>query len=595
MKVHFEPYLYLAGLTHKSALIAWGGFYFKVARVERDWKLIDDDDLDTVHPPRKSSIGASSFTYGPARVEVCDETGAIVAAAESATANHAWVAGLEADRVYSYRVVVNGREWAGGPRRDWLLGAAPGQQGLVESGRSYDNRFRTHPRPEQDAAATIGVIGDFGTGVRKRSTEGRRQREVAEALEKSVDRDGVRLLLTTGDNIYAGRSVLGLPLGSTGDEDDDWFFTFFQPYRYLINRIPVYPCIGNHDGNEAEANDDRDQIMDNLYLAERLKGEEASGRASVGPGLFYRFRLGSRIEFVCIDSSRRSLLFGERFFRHPNHASFLRAAFPAPPESEPLSPLWRIPFAHHPPYCAGPMWGDSRSSIEHLVPLYRRSGVRFVLSGHEHNFQHAERDGIHYFVTGGAGKVRTGMPQGFASAGTVGWAPAAHFLLVTHRRPPRHRHSDRRRRSPARGLEPGGRGCRRHDRDRPLSRVGGGSEELAAGTRRPSPSLWDEEGPPGSRVRGFLASRALALEPLRDVLVGLLPGASVVLLDLPAQHFGVALDLSHVIVGQLAPLLAHSAPKLLPLTLENVFVHTVSFPFFEALTCRPARSQRRHA
>jgi len=29
MKVHFEPYLYLAGLTHKSALIAWGGFYFR--------------------------------------------------------------------------------------------------------------------------------------------------------------------------------------------------------------------------------------------------------------------------------------------------------------------------------------------------------------------------------------------------------------------------------------------------------------------------------------------------------------------------------------------------------------------------------------
>jgi hypothetical protein len=61
MKVHFEPYLYIAGLTHKSALIAWGGFYFKIARIEREWRLIDDSDLDTVHPPRKSSIGASSF------------------------------------------------------------------------------------------------------------------------------------------------------------------------------------------------------------------------------------------------------------------------------------------------------------------------------------------------------------------------------------------------------------------------------------------------------------------------------------------------------------------------------------------------------
>jgi hypothetical protein len=64
------------------------------------------------------------------------------------------------------------------------------------------------------------------------------------------------------------------------------------------------------------------------------------------------------------------------------------------------------------------------------VPLYRRSGVRLVLSGHEHNFQHSLKDGIHYFVTGGAGKLRSGLPKGFQSAGTVGWAPAAHFLLV---------------------------------------------------------------------------------------------------------------------------------------------------------------------
>jgi tartrate-resistant acid phosphatase type 5 len=429
MQVHFEPYVYLAGLTHKSALVAWGGFYFKIARVERDWRLVDDSDLDHVHPPRSSSIGASSAPYGKARVEVSDEEGRLVAAADTETTNHVWVAGLEADRVYSYRVLVNGREWAGGPRRDWLVGRTPGEQGLVESGRSYDNRFRTHPRPEQDADLTFAVIGDFGTGVRKPSSEGRRQREVAEALDRSVDREGIRLLLTTGDNIYAGRSLLGIPLGDTGDEDDDWFFTYFQPYRYVVNRVPVYPCIGNHDGNEAESTDDRVQVMDNLYLAERLKGEEAAGRASIGPGLFYRFRYGSQVEFVCVDSSRQSLLFGQRFFRHPNHAAFLESAFPAA-DGAPDSPRWRVPFAHHPPYCAGPMWGDSRSSIEHLVPLYRRSGVRVVLSGHEHNFQHAHVDGIHYFVTGGAGKIRSGTPRRFAPAGTVGWAKAGHFLLV---------------------------------------------------------------------------------------------------------------------------------------------------------------------
>ena len=30
-----EPFLNLAGLTHKSALIAWGAFYFRVKNNER--------------------------------------------------------------------------------------------------------------------------------------------------------------------------------------------------------------------------------------------------------------------------------------------------------------------------------------------------------------------------------------------------------------------------------------------------------------------------------------------------------------------------------------------------------------------------------
>ena len=63
---HAEPYLQLAGLSHKSALISWGAFYFKT-RSTREWKLVDDSDLRYVHPPRRESIGARSAPYGPAR------------------------------------------------------------------------------------------------------------------------------------------------------------------------------------------------------------------------------------------------------------------------------------------------------------------------------------------------------------------------------------------------------------------------------------------------------------------------------------------------------------------------------------------------
>jgi tartrate-resistant acid phosphatase type 5 len=425
VKVHFEPYLHLAGVTHKSVLVGWGGFYFKMKGEDGAWKLLDDVDLDNIHPPRSSSIGAKSDCYGHGRVEVLAANGTLVTFAETTTANHAWVTGLDADTEYTYRVLVNGREWAAGPRRDWAV--EPPRQGLVESGRHYENHFRTHPHPDASADLTFAAIGDFGTGVRHPSSPERQQREVADALERTALAKGVRLILTTGDNIYAGRTLLGVPIGTTGDEDDDWFFTFYQPYRYLLNRIPFYPSIGNHDGNETERNDDRDQVLDNFHLVERLQGETAAGRASIGPGLFYRFRYGSDVELICLDSSRQSLLFGERFFRHANHAPFLEAAFPSEAAA---SPRWRVPFLHHPAFCAGPMHGNSKSVVEHLVPLFRRCGVRLVLAGHEHNYQHSHKDGIDYFVTGGGGKVRGGRPQGMAEAHTREWAALCHFLLV---------------------------------------------------------------------------------------------------------------------------------------------------------------------
>src|SRR5215218_10367602 len=58
-EVHLEPYLVLAGLTHNAALIAWGGFYFRVRgrAGNEQWKLVDDSDLDHLHPPRYECIG----------------------------------------------------------------------------------------------------------------------------------------------------------------------------------------------------------------------------------------------------------------------------------------------------------------------------------------------------------------------------------------------------------------------------------------------------------------------------------------------------------------------------------------------------------
>jgi tartrate-resistant acid phosphatase type 5 len=421
---HAEPYLHLAGVSHKSALIAWGAFYFRV-RARGQWKLVDDSDLKWVHPPRRESIGAKSEPYGPAQVNVYDRSGALAAKAFTEVTNWCWVAGLTPDTEYRYEVIVKGERWGSDERWDWKPGD---DQGLVQSGGRYRNAFRTHPDPAAplNAPFTFAVIGDFGTGVKKPSTPTRRQREVAAALAQAVDEHDVRLVLTTGDNIYAGRRLFGLPVGAQGDEDDDWFFTFFQPFRYIANRVPFYPSIGNHDSGESEDRDDRDQVMDNFYLLERAASDEAAGRASIGPGLFYRFRYGADVEFVCIDTSKEDFFGRHRLFEYPKHWEFIELSLPAARDRV----RWRIPFCHHPRYSAGPRHHNA-DGMARLDPLFARAGVRAMFSGHEHNFQHSRAGGVDYFVTGAGSKVRTAPPDDFDEARTVSWASAAHFLLVT--------------------------------------------------------------------------------------------------------------------------------------------------------------------
>ena len=427
---HREEYLQLADVTHKTAIISWGSFFFRIKDKKGTLKLVDDSDLDHVHPPRHQTIGAQSETYGPAVVTVRDAvTGEVVAVEGTTTTNHVRITGLIADTEYTYRVTVNGEPWGEGELLDWVV--VDGEGGLAAMGGTYDNRFRTHVHPVESAPLTFAVLGDFGVGVRKSSTPNNQQREVAAALTRSVTDAGVRLILTTGDNIYAAKKLLGIPLGATGDEDDDWFFTFYQPYRYIINRVPFYPSVGNHDSGEIELeNDDRGQLMDNFFLGERFDTPEMAPFASVGPGLFYRFRFGADIEFVCLDTSKASPLPGDRFFMHPKHRAFLDEAFSAAPG--PDKPIWQVPFAHHPPYCCGPGHHNSSSVIKHLTPRFQQAGVRVSFWGHEHNFQHSIADAVHYFVTGGGGKVSVKAPEAnrFASAFTNSWAGAGHFLLI---------------------------------------------------------------------------------------------------------------------------------------------------------------------
>lgn len=310
-------------------------------------------------------------------------------AAATSERNHVWIRGLQSDTEYRYRVRVDGESWGDHATYDWV--GRGGRPELTRTDRTYDLRFRTFPAPDVQATLRFAILGDYGVGILASDEKGKRQLRLAEALDRAVRTAGVRLVLTTGDNVYIGAED---SVDGTG---------------------------------ESEISDNRDQLADNFFTDLRFGRDVESRRASVDPGLYYRFAYGADVEFVCIDTTEADIVDDHRyFFDIPRHRDFLESSFPADGEGRP----WRIPFTHHPPYCAGPKHHDMDPLIEVLQPLIDRSGVQLVLSGHEHNFQHHHREGVDYLVTGASGKLRTDRPDRLAEVGNVSWAAEGHFLVV---------------------------------------------------------------------------------------------------------------------------------------------------------------------
>lgn len=433
---HLEEYLVLAGLTHKSALITWGAFHLKARKKGNDFVPLDDDAVEKLNPPRRGQIGATSSRYATrtARIHLtCIPTGAKTTYDADPRFNHYWVADLQPDTEYEYVVEIDGTPWAT-DNLDWVPDESGGSW---RRGGRYVNRFQTMPAPTSvPDSVSFAVIGDFGVPINR----SRQHALVAARVVAAVDEHRIRFIVTAGDNIYAHFSGLSQGFVADGDEDDDWFFTFYQPYRYILNRIPFYPCIGNHDTNDVawEGEDDMNQLFDNFYMDHRLEGEARAGRAVDNPreaGLFYSLLVGSYLELICLDSTRKrdkSTGRNERLVNHASSRTFMGATFPTRASHLP----WKIPFFHHPVFCVGPMHGDTTDLLE-LPGVFERSRVPLVIAGHEHNLQRIVHNTVEYVVSGAAAKTRTwddrlNRPKKTsAQPGLIFKRAVPHFLLIS--------------------------------------------------------------------------------------------------------------------------------------------------------------------
>jgi hypothetical protein len=68
-----------------------------------------------------------------------------------------------------------------------------------------------------------------------------------------------------------------------------------------------------------------------------------------------------------------------------------------------LSAVFRFVAAQHPPMSAVANRQDANPEKAALIPLFEKYRATAGFFGHDHNYQHYVKDGIHYVITGGGG------------------------------------------------------------------------------------------------------------------------------------------------------------------------------------------------
>lgn len=283
-------------------------------------------------------------------------------------------AGLTPDTEYRYMF-----EWESGSEtfrtsvpttRTWPNPEDIGDFSFIAYG---DNRYATSSptfNADHRDVACLGILGDA--------------RPAGAALPKFV--------LHVGDFVYDGGHA------------DEWIPHFFRPAGALVSRMPLFPCVGNHETNgDSSASNYR-----KLFTLPDVEPQDPDDAER-----WYSFDYGN-CHFVVLDThydssapeEERDDFFDENSEQH----GWLRA------DLSQSGADWKVVVMHVPAYTQtsnghGYYAGDVSAVREQLAEnVFNKAqyGVRLVLSGHNHFYERSRvsREGggtVNYIVTGGGG------------------------------------------------------------------------------------------------------------------------------------------------------------------------------------------------
>ena len=234
---------------------------------------------------------------------------------------------------------------------------------------SEDMTFRTAAGPDQ-TKFTFVAFGDTRT-----------QHQVHQAVVDRIVTLEPDFVLHTGDLVALGSTI-------------PYWETFFEVERELMARAPLFPALGNHEHNHP-------RYFDYFYLP--------------GNERWYTFDYGNAC-FICLQVDGIA-----DFGPQSEQYAWLEETLAA------NTRLWLFVYFHIPPYSSSPdtREGDVRRT---LTPLFEQYGVDVVFTGHHHNYERNEVNGITYIVTGGGGGPLSVMEE--REPTQAAFAVAYHCVLL---------------------------------------------------------------------------------------------------------------------------------------------------------------------
>ena len=228
--------------------------------------------------------------------------------------------------------------------------------------------------PLKKDSVKFAVIGDTGTGSSK-------QTDVADTMVRYRSAFPFEFVLMLGDNMYGGESA------------QDFEAKFSGPYKQLLNdQVKFYAALGNHD-----------QALQKNYVNFNMDGKE-----------YYRLKKGN-VAFYALNSN----------YMDKKQVKWLEDEL-AKDTSE-----WKVAFMHHPPYSSGGKHGSDAQLREVIEPIFVKYGVNVVLTGHDHFYERTKpQKGIYYFVSGAAGKLRSGDIKDGSPLTAKGYDRDLSFMLI---------------------------------------------------------------------------------------------------------------------------------------------------------------------